>query len=426
MSPEQQASLLATWLDSQPGTEPPEGLDPDVVEGLYVLRPDRAPAPRVSVEDILAGLNPVSQSGAAAPPLPEAEVVSLGARRPRQARIWAAVGGLAAAALVLFVVVPSEQDAPRVGPAPEAVAPTMPQESATAPAPDAAPAKEQFDTAEFDKSKKNEQAKKPQPAAAARPAMDPGAAPGGSAAGSSSGYQRLELGKGDAASAGPSPLTEAEDVSVADERYAAPASKSAASVDDRTTDNVIAGVEAVARSEDSRRDRGPRTPSRGTTASSNVATPEPSVSAPSASGGRATGNLDGLRASATPADYNANWYLSADAATAQRVTERVEQADSQKNAGDRPGAMATLAAGISDTDPRAGQDFAGRAARMALDLGQASTALSYTQQGIRRSGTNTAFLARLCALQGEAYERLGQPEQAAASYGRAATLNMER
>lgn len=132
MSPEQQASLLADWLRSPPGADPPPGLDPDVVEGVYALRPERAPAPRVTVEDILAGpaAEPVRAGGAAAPPPPAGDVVSLAPRRSSSMRLWAMVGTIAAAAAVLFVVVPSEREAPSVGPAPEVPALAPPAETA--------------------------------------------------------------------------------------------------------------------------------------------------------------------------------------------------------------------------------------------------------------------------------------------------------
>lgn len=56
MNTELQAQQLAEWLDNHPENEPPADLDPEVVEALYVLRPDLAPAPRVTVDELLAGL----------------------------------------------------------------------------------------------------------------------------------------------------------------------------------------------------------------------------------------------------------------------------------------------------------------------------------------------------------------------------------
>lgn len=51
MNEEQQAQALARWLES--GGDPPVGMDPDAIEAVYALRPDLAPPPRVSIDDIL-------------------------------------------------------------------------------------------------------------------------------------------------------------------------------------------------------------------------------------------------------------------------------------------------------------------------------------------------------------------------------------
>ncbi len=48
--------LLADWLDVHPGEPPPEGIDPEVIQAVYALRPDLAPAARVTVDDILDGV----------------------------------------------------------------------------------------------------------------------------------------------------------------------------------------------------------------------------------------------------------------------------------------------------------------------------------------------------------------------------------
>ena len=53
MSIEQQAEQLAQWLEAHPGTPPPDGIDPEVIEAVYSLRPELAPAPNVDLDDIL-------------------------------------------------------------------------------------------------------------------------------------------------------------------------------------------------------------------------------------------------------------------------------------------------------------------------------------------------------------------------------------
>ena len=134
---EEQAAQLARWLDEHPGSAPPDGVDPDVLEAIYALRPDLAPAPSFSVDDILAGITsgPFAQPSAAAadatgelvelpaheppPPIPEDDetestatipsptVVDLATeRRKRSPWMWSAVGAVAAAAMALIVAIP--------------------------------------------------------------------------------------------------------------------------------------------------------------------------------------------------------------------------------------------------------------------------------------------------------------------------------
>jgi hypothetical protein len=50
------AVALAQWLEDHPGTPPPPDLDPEVVQAVYALRPELAPAPRLSADDILASV----------------------------------------------------------------------------------------------------------------------------------------------------------------------------------------------------------------------------------------------------------------------------------------------------------------------------------------------------------------------------------
>ncbi len=102
---EDQASRLARWLEAHPGAAPPDGVDPEVLEALWVLRPDLAPPPRVTVDDILAGVT----TGPFAP-----EVVPIEAHRPappvrvvrRSLAVawWSGLGTVAVAALALVVV----------------------------------------------------------------------------------------------------------------------------------------------------------------------------------------------------------------------------------------------------------------------------------------------------------------------------------
>ncbi len=131
---EEQATQLARWLEEHPGATPPEGLDPDVLEAIYTLRPDLAPAPSFTIDDILADITagpfaPISaepgaeiaqlaelieidrsdvQPPADAPAEPQTPtVVDLSTeRRRRRPWLWTGVGAMAAAAMALFVVMP--------------------------------------------------------------------------------------------------------------------------------------------------------------------------------------------------------------------------------------------------------------------------------------------------------------------------------
>ncbi len=137
---EEQAAQLARWLDEHPGSAPPEGVDPDVLETIYALRPDLAPAPSFSIDDILAEVTtgPFAAILAEAeepqgaelvqltpppPPTPaptreredeqrEPEgVIELATERERRMPwLWSGVGAVAAAAMALIVALPQLRD----------------------------------------------------------------------------------------------------------------------------------------------------------------------------------------------------------------------------------------------------------------------------------------------------------------------------
>ena len=119
---ERQAQVLADWLDGA-GGELPDGLDVEVAEAMIALRPDLAPPPRVTADDILAGLamGPLVEgaSGQAASVV-GAELVAFppasGSPAPprRRRRWWAVAGagtvGLLMAALALMSILPLALD----------------------------------------------------------------------------------------------------------------------------------------------------------------------------------------------------------------------------------------------------------------------------------------------------------------------------
>ncbi len=138
MTEQEQAERLAEWLAAPPGTDPPEGVDPDALAAIWVLRPDLAPAPRVSFDEVLARVEggpfaadapdnvvafPTSVEGrgarrdaaaaaraaldAAREAAEAAERAERERRRPKRRAWWAAPAlsiGLAAAAVLAFVV----------------------------------------------------------------------------------------------------------------------------------------------------------------------------------------------------------------------------------------------------------------------------------------------------------------------------------
>lgn len=178
MSIEQQAEQLAQWLAANPGTPPPEDVDPEVIEAVYSLRPELAPSANIDLDDILNSIErgPFQQqteeiSLQSRPPVAMAEVIELsqmrvsqrasksepllgaGGRGPRQRTtptpsptqrlnvsprfLVGSIGGVAllAAACALFILVPALQGEMRVQPSTPSLAKnTFVAEPATAPA----------------------------------------------------------------------------------------------------------------------------------------------------------------------------------------------------------------------------------------------------------------------------------------------------
>jgi hypothetical protein len=54
---ELRAARLAAWLEAPAGTEAPDDLGEDALGAAYLLRPDLAPVPRVTLDDILSGVS---------------------------------------------------------------------------------------------------------------------------------------------------------------------------------------------------------------------------------------------------------------------------------------------------------------------------------------------------------------------------------
>lgn len=160
MNEHEQAEALARWLDEGARGDPPPGIDPEVLDGLYAVRPDLAPPARVRVDDILASVHegPLSAEDDAADNVVAFPVSPM---RPatddpdddapdRTARPWGPAAGvlIAMAAAFLVVLMPGREaptstlDAPDLSAVPghlpdreaEAVAPRPVPEASTPPA----------------------------------------------------------------------------------------------------------------------------------------------------------------------------------------------------------------------------------------------------------------------------------------------------
>jgi hypothetical protein len=97
----QAVAALVAWMEQRPGEPPPAETDPEVVEAVIALRPDLAPAHRVDLAQILHSV----RSGPLAKGEEESSLVSLGAERKRRVPSRTATVGfglLAAAAIVLI------------------------------------------------------------------------------------------------------------------------------------------------------------------------------------------------------------------------------------------------------------------------------------------------------------------------------------
>ena len=98
------AEALNRWLEAGPGAAPPSILPVGVVEAAYALRPELAPAPSLTIDDILSGVSsgPLAESSEVEP---AAELIELPSPWWRRR----SVGLVAMAAIALIVVLPGAQ-----------------------------------------------------------------------------------------------------------------------------------------------------------------------------------------------------------------------------------------------------------------------------------------------------------------------------
>ena len=118
------ASALRSWLAAGPGTPPPRRLPIGVVEATYALRPEMAPAPSLSIDDILESLTdgPLAEAPIAVQPHADRPGTDVMAAAPHRAALssantvppwWRrpALGAIAVAAVALLIVMPGAEKA---------------------------------------------------------------------------------------------------------------------------------------------------------------------------------------------------------------------------------------------------------------------------------------------------------------------------
>lgn len=388
MSHEEHAQSLSRWLDQLPGTLPPDALDDDVVEAVYVLRPDLAPAPRLSADDILASITagPLAQGTSEAAPAssgsqPEAEVVPFpGAPRPTpepqvqatsqpRGRFALWIGGtssaglaLVAAATLLLVVSPSSMD-----PAPE--------EAHTAAAP----------TTEAPATRSAAEVMLPPPAPSpAVPAQE--TAPRLAASKPQPEADLYEMGKGAASNdqlipelAGqPGDGVAAVDMSDEDEDPARAAEALEA----------LEGLEEAARA-----------------SAGAAATPSPA-------------ELAAARAAALPTQAPQDWRGRLDPQSVRAIEDVLARADALETQGDLTGA-ARLLEGALQPPAGAAQHLATRSAGLYLRSGDPTSAASVARKGLGYSSTSSPARSQLLVSLGDALDALGDRAAALDTYQQA-------
>ena len=426
MNEERQAQLLAEWLEAPEGTPVPEGLDLDVAETMWVLKPELAPAPRMTSADLLASLDEAPVAAAAAapagpPPVVDqgmGEVVDFAAARKKR-RLWYGAGVFAAAAMALIVIVPGTgqlENAPMVA---------TPEPTAAFESPELADAgeglerelaertvldeladmveeaaEEQAPGAEFAQLKPVPQQ---EPVAAAAPEAPRDLASAKKRASTTATGSTLSLGAPE-----PEP-----------EPAAAEAELDGAIVADAAMDDFDAAPSA--RFEGWANDTGlGEAEERAEPAAESKADLSDELSA-------VAGPSSGSSSVPWPADYSASWYRSALSGDLLAQAEAAFAAsDDHQQAGRTDAAVDALVTLLGSGHVHLAQDAAGRAAQLLQQAGRTDEALAMTRRGRGLSSANTAFLSRLWAIEGSIHQARGDLAQATHAYTTAENLNRAR
>ena len=464
MNEERQAQLLAEWLEAPEGTPVPEGLDLDVAEAMWVLKPELAPAPRMSSADLLASLDVAPVAAAAAVPASidqgEAEVIDFASRRKR--RLWYGAGVFAAAAMALIVIVPgANQLSGEAGPAMTAAeAPAFAPEPELAEVADASveadlaertvldelsdiareAAEEEpvgGDFAQLTPVAKQE----PLPASAPDLPAELAAATSRTRTGAT-----LSLGGADE-QAEPSDLDldGAIVADAADDFAAAPT----ASFEGWANDTGLGRAEAEPMPEAEEAlealeapevayELPPEDPYGLVSGDATASYSAPKRSSSSRAERKEDRNAeredeDLLTSGSTsspvpwPADYSASWYRSSlSGELLEQAEAAFSSADSHAAVGRTDAAVDALVALMGTGHVHLAQDAAGRAAQLLQQAGRSDEALAMTRRGRGLSSANSAFLSRLWAIEGSLHQARGDLAQATHAYTTAQNLNAAR
>ena len=438
MSESSEAKLLADWLQSPPGTPAPEGLDAEVVAGVYALRPDLAPPLRLTLDEVLGSVSAGPFAGAAAARKDSARVAarvdprsSVEPRRDASSRAapkrpWWAIPGVglvvAAAAVTLIAV--------RVG---SGLTPESPEVARLSEMPAAAPVAGAGDA----------MATKPleadgvapdgvAPEGVGRPDVAPEpfeeglarapqtAAPGRAESLAPTGASGAASGAVSASDAPAASDTIAETLADGDASaapVAAPAAPGAAAPPPEPSGGYgQVAAEATAPAEKRSSAKAAAKPS------ADKADAAPVSAAKEEEQDRYRAAADEAQGSnVAPRDYNSSFYSAyPDIAAAYSAAIRLEAS------GRYTEAVSAFAGFLSSARTDVAQDAAWHVGRSLRALGRVDDALTTVSAGLRRGSTNTPYRANLYALQGDLYSAQGRSAEAQKAWAEAARLNAAR
>ena len=456
MNEQQQAEALARWLAEPAGTAPPEGVDAEVLEAIYAMQPDRAPAPSLTADDILADLGAfgsMDQDGPLPPAILAEEEQPLAARQARlSANRVAGLGALLATAATLLIVARPvlQTDAPML-----AAEPAMEEVASAAPVAD--PYVGGGDLSEADEQELAQAPVDAKQAIAAQledgdavadadlGAVDRavGGAPSADFAAEQAprfeGEQLIpEVAAAELATEGD--LTEAAELDGLSNTGGAWADDAVAVLDE-PEDEDFSGY-AMEEAEISRGNAPAATraaPSVANTADKEVASSfggrkakprqqkKAEAYAPAAAVEQVASEPVAVsRSEAVPSDLSTtSWRASVDATSLARIDDALRIAQAEASAGDVGSAAESLVGLINPPSP-AGQYLAGLTAGWYLQDGQLGAAANTAQRGLALGSENTPYRSQLLLIFGDVLNAQGDASGAQAAWSQAAALNAVR